>query len=105
MSSAALIRLRSAGAPSAGSGSPSVIAISTCVTRLACAEMALAATSGGAVSGIPAARPRMPEASALAIGALTWSSEARAASTACGHSARCCSLARSRCSSGAYSRS
>ena len=80
-------------------------AISTCVTKRACAEMALAATSGGAVSGMPAARPRTPETSALATGALTRSSDARAASTASGHRARCCSLARSRSSAGAYSRS
>ena len=76
MSSEALIRLRSPAAPSAGSGSPSVTAISTCVTKRACAEMALAATSGGAVSGMPAARPRTPETSALATGALTRSSDA-----------------------------
>ena len=105
MSSAALIRLRSPAAPSAGSGSPCRAARSTWATRRACAARAAEATAGGAVGGMPAASPWMPAVSEPATGALTWSSEASAASTAWGQRARCASLARSRSSAGAYSRS
>ena len=101
MSSDVLIRLRSPAAPSAGSGFPCRAARSTCATSRRCAARAAEATAGGALTGMPAASPWMPPISELATGALTWSSEARAASTACGHRARCASLARSRSSAGA----
>ena len=63
------------------------------------------ATASGAPAGIPAARPLMLSSRAAATGALTWSSAATAASTACGQPARWASRAWSRSACGAYSRS
>ena len=77
----------------------------TAVTSRSCAARAGPATASGASAGMPAARPFTLSSRAAATGALTWSSEAMAASTACGQCARWASRARSRSACGAYSRS
>ena len=77
----------------------------TAVTSRSCAARAGPATASGASAGMPAARPFTLSSRAAATGALTWSSAAMAASTACGHCARWASRARSRSACGAYSRS
>ena len=107
--SALLIKAASPAPPSAGSGSPSAAARSTCATRRACAARATARAAWperpetpvpNRRRGSPAASPRMPSSSASATGALTWSSDSTAASATRGQAARCSARAASRTSWG-----